>query len=132
MYESQGINDIYFLMLYGGAATFALVAGLYLLFRRSNAIEPSINSSKPYITVDDETAPYNYDYLVTVVDSAKITKDGDTVVGGNKVKIGIPITLESAKYKLNGVISNVVAYSAPDSNVIEDLDKHTKLNQDVH
>ena len=46
MYESQGINDIYFLMLYGGAATFALVAGLYLLFRRSNAIEPSINSSK--------------------------------------------------------------------------------------
>ena len=31
----------------------------------------------------------------------------DAVVGGNKVKIGIPITLEGAKYKLKlGVINN--------------------------
>ena len=62
----------------------------------------------------------------------KITKDGDAVVGGNKVKIGLPITLEGAKYKLNGVISNVIASPEPTGNTHEDLDKHTKINQDVH
>ena len=93
---------------------------------------PSINPKKPYILVNDDTAPYQYDYLVSVVDSAKITKDGDAVVGGNKVKIGLPITLEGAKYKLNGVISNVVASPEPTGDNHEDLDKHTKINQDVH
>ena len=54
------------------------------------------------------------------------------MVGGNKVKIGIPITLEGAKYKLNGVIVNVIASPEPTNNANEDLDKHTKVNQDVH
>lgn len=93
---------------------------------------PSINPKKPYILVNDDTAPFQYDYLVKVVDSAKITKDGDAVVGGNKVKIGLPITLEGAKYKLNGVITNVIASPEPSGNTHEDLDKHTKINQDVH
>ena len=62
---------------------------------------------KKYIVVDDESSPYTYDYLVTLSDSATITKDNDAVVGGNKVKIGIPITLEGPKYKLNGVIVDV-------------------------
>ncbi|MBQ8635408.1 DUF4330 domain-containing protein [bacterium] len=93
---------------------------------------PSVNSKKPYILVNDDTAPYQYDYLVKVVDSAKITKDGDAVVGGNKVKIGLPITLEGAKYKLNGVITNVIASPEPTNGAHEDLDKHTKINQDVH
>ena len=93
---------------------------------------PAVNSKKPYILVNDETAPIQFDYLVKVVDVAKITKDGDAVVGGNKVKIGLPITLEGAKYKLNGVISNVIASPEPTGNTHEDLDKHTKLNQDVH
>ena len=93
---------------------------------------PTINPKKPYITVNDDTTPYQYDYLVKVVDSAKITKDGDAVVGGNKVKIGLPITLEGAKYKLNGVITNVIASPEPTNEIHEDLDKHTKINQDVH
>jgi len=92
---------------------------------------PSFNPKKPYILVNDDTAPYQYDYLVKVVDDAKITKDGDAVVGGNKVKIGIPITLEGAKYKLNGVISNVIVSPAPANTPHEDLDKQTKINQDV-
>ena len=91
---------------------------------------PTLNA-KAYKLVDDESAPLQYDYLVKVVDSAKITKDGDAVVGGNKVKIGIPITLEGAKYKLNGVISNVILSPEPTNEVHEDLDKHTKINQDV-
>lgn len=101
-------------------------------FDKRKTMLPSINSKKPYILVNDDTAPFQYDYLVKVVDSAKITKDGDAVVGGNKVKIGLPITLEGAKYKLNGAIVNVVASPEPTNNSHEDLDKHTKLNQDVH
>lgn len=99
-------------------------------FDKRKVMLPSINPKKPYITVNDDTAPYQYDYLVKVVDDAKITKDGDAVVGGNKVKIGLPITLEGAKYKLNGVISNIIVSPKPVT-LHEDLDKHTKLNQDV-
>lgn len=101
-------------------------------FDKRKIMLPTINPKKPYITVNDDTTPYQYDYLVKVVDSAKITKDGDAVVGGNKVKIGLPITLEGAKYKLNGVITNVIASPEPTNEVHEDLDKHTKINQDVH
>lgn len=100
-------------------------------FNKRKIMLPTINPKKPYVLVNDDTAPYQYDYLVRVVDSAKITKDGDAVVGGNKVKIGIPITLEGAKYKLNGVISNVVLSPEPTNQAHEDLDKHTKINQDV-
>lgn len=99
-------------------------------YNRRKTIIPSINSKKPYIVVNDETTPYQYDYLVKVVDSAKITKEGDAVLGGNKVKIGLPITLEGAKYKLNGIISNITVSPQPE-NGIEDLDQHTKINQDV-
>ena len=50
---------------------------------------------------------FMYDIVVTVVDTAKITKDG-AVVGGNKIKMGLPITLEGKDYKFNGTVSNVV------------------------
>ncbi len=100
-------------------------------FDKRKAIIPTINPKKPYIVIDDDTAPYQYDYLVKLNDSAKITKDGDAVLGGNKVKIGLPITLEGPKYKLNGVISNIIVSPEPVNNNHEDLDKHTKLNQDV-
>lgn len=101
-------------------------------FNKKKIMIPTFNSKKPYDLVNDETAPYHYDYLVTVVDEAKITKDGDAVVGGNKVKIGLPITLEGAKYKLNGVISNIIVSPEPTTNAHEDLDKYTKINNDVH
>ena len=101
-------------------------------FDKKKALIPSLNSKKHYEVVNDDTVPNQYDYLVTVTDDAKITKDGDAVVGGNKVKIGIPITLEGAKYKLNGVISNVSINSEPEDNMHKDLDIHTQLNQDVH
>ena len=38
MYELQGLSDAFFLMLYGAAAWFALVAAVYLLCRRGNAV----------------------------------------------------------------------------------------------
>ena len=102
-------------------------------FNKRKVMIPTFNSKMPYVVVNDETTPYQYDYLVTVVDSAKITKDGDAVVGGNKIKIGLPITLEGSIYKLNGIISNIIISPEPNNTKhCEDLDKHTKLiNQDV-
>lgn len=58
------------------------------------------------LLVVDPAQPNVYDALVTIVDTAKITKDG-AVVGGNKVKMGLPVTLEGQKYKLNGIISDL-------------------------
>ena len=43
---------------------------------------------------------------ITIKDVAKITKDG-AVVGGNKIKMGLPVTLEGQRYKFNGTISDV-------------------------
>lgn len=56
--------------------------------------------------VNDPAQPSVYDAVVTIVDNAKITKDG-AVVGGNKIKIGLPITLEGRTYRLNGIISDI-------------------------
>ena len=56
--------------------------------------------------VDDPAQPALYDAIVTVNDVAKITKDG-AVVGGNKIKIGLPVTLEGEKYRFNGTISDI-------------------------
>ena len=60
----------------------------------------------PFIIMDDYSQLFMYDIVVTVIDTAKITKDG-AVVGGNKIKIGLPITLEGQTYKFNGTVSNV-------------------------
>ena len=57
--------------------------------------------------VDDVAQNSLYDIVVTLTDTAKITKDG-AVVGGNKIKMGLPITLEGGNYKFNGTVSNVV------------------------
>ena len=57
--------------------------------------------------VTDPAYPNLYDMVVILKDDAKITNDGP-VVGGNKLKIGLPITIEGTTYKLNGTVSNVV------------------------
>lgn len=67
---------------------------------------PNIKSPDKALFVEDETAPYAYNYLVTVEDEASITEDGP-VIGGNKIKIGLPISLEGFNYRLNGVVSDV-------------------------
>lgn len=59
-----------------------------------------------YKIVPDSAQPDTYDIVVTVTDKAKITKDG-AVVGGNKIKIGLPITLEGKTYKLTGTVSDI-------------------------
>ena len=58
------------------------------------------------VLVDDPAQPALYDAVVTIKDTAKITKDG-AVVGGNKIKIGLPIVLEGERYKFGGTLSDV-------------------------
>ena len=58
------------------------------------------------VLVPDPAQPAIFDAVVTIKDVAKITKDG-AVVGGNKIKMGLPVTLEGQKYKFNGTISDV-------------------------
>ena len=101
-------------------------------YDRKKAIVPTFNAKKPFDVVDDVTSPYQYDFLITVVDKAKITKDRDgAVVGGNKIKIGLPITLEGADYKLNGVVSNITVVATPNETNDVDLEKQVNQNQDV-
>lgn len=74
---------------------------------------------KPFVLVDDYSQMFMYDIIVTVVDTAKLTKDG-AVVGGNKIKIGLPITLEGQAYKFNGTVSNVQPITDIQAKQLED------------
>ena len=56
--------------------------------------------------VQDPAQPALFDAIITITDTAKITKDG-AVVGGTKIKMGLPVTLEGVTYKFNGTISDV-------------------------
>lgn len=69
-------------------------------------VVPIQNKKSPFTLADDYSQIFMYDILVTVIDTAKITKDG-AVVGGNKIKMGLPITLEGKDYKFNGTVSSV-------------------------
>ena len=64
------------------------------------------SKNKEIVLVADPTQPSIFDAIITIKDTAKITKDG-AVVGGNKIKMGLPVTLEGKKYKFNGTISDV-------------------------
>ena len=65
-------------------------------------LSPTVKS----LVVDDPAQPALYDAVVTINDIAKITRDG-AVVGGNKIKVGLPVTLEGQKYRFNGIISDI-------------------------
>lgn len=69
-------------------------------------VMPSSKTKEPFMLVDDYSQAFMYDIIVAVVDKAQITKDG-AVVGGNKIKMGLPITLEGKDYKFNGTVSSV-------------------------
>lgn len=72
---------------------------------RKKIVLPILNSKKVMV-VEDVSQANMYDITVTLKDTAKITKDG-AVVGGNKIKMGLPITLEGKDYKFNGTVSNI-------------------------
>lgn len=72
---------------------------------RKKIVLPAFNSKK-VVVVEDVSQASLYDIVVTLEDTAKITKDG-AVVGGNKIKMGLPITLEGEDYKFSGIVSNL-------------------------
>ncbi|MBD5402719.1 DUF4330 domain-containing protein [bacterium] len=84
---------------------------------RRKIVLPTLNSKKVVIVVEDVAQPDLYDVVVTLTDTAKITKDG-AVVGGNKIKLGLPITLEGADYKFTGSVSDLKIVDAADDEVI--------------
>lgn len=73
----------------------------------------SFKTKEPYAFINDPAQPALFDAVVTITDTAKITKDG-AVVGGNKIKMGLPVTLEGNNYKFNGTISDVRVTSKND------------------
>lgn len=72
---------------------------------RKKVVLPILNSKKVMV-VEDVSQANMYDITVTLTDTAKITKDG-AVVGGNKIKMGLPITLEGRDYKFTGTVSDL-------------------------
>ncbi len=87
------------------------------------AVMPNPKGGKePFVLVDDASQAFLYDMIVTLIDkNAKITKDG-AVVGGNKIKIGLPVTLEGPSYKLNGTVSDVRVIQPQQQNGQQNLD----------
>lgn len=80
---------------------------------RKKIVLPTFNSKK-VVVVEDVSQADSYDIVVTLEDTAKITKDG-AVVGGNKIKMGLPITLEGEDYKFTGIVSNLQIVTIPDN-----------------
>lgn len=88
---------------------------------RKKIVIPAPNSKKLIIVVEDVSQPDLYDVVVTLTDTAKITKDG-AVVGGNKIKLGLPITLEGSDYKFTGSVSDIkVVGSVTDEKINKDM-----------
>lgn len=85
--------------------------------RRKILLETSIKGD--YQPVDDISQPCLFDFTVTLQDRAKITDDG-AVVGGNKIKMGIPVVLEGKNYKFTGAVSNVQYVENANQNVQND------------
>lgn len=67
---------------------------------------PNPGKTPAFLVSDDYSQFLMYDIIVSVVDIGKITNDGP-VIGGNKIKMGMPITLEGMDYKFNGTVSNI-------------------------
>ena len=98
---------------------------------RRKVVLPMINNvksaKKNVLIVDDVSQSNVYDITVTLTDIAKITKDG-AVVGGNKIKMGLPITLEGKDYKFNGTVSNV---TVSHDDIKNDVDSNINKIDDV-
>ena len=93
---------------------------------RKKIVLPTLNS-KNVVVVEDVSQANMYDITVTLTDTAKITKDG-AVVGGNKIKMGLPITLEGKDYKFNGTVSDLKVMPETDDGKFHDS---ININNDV-
>lgn len=100
------------------------------LYQTKKTMLPTNDPKQPFIVIEDYSQPYQYDFIVTLVDEAKITKDGP-VVGGNKIKIGLPIVLEGFNYRVGGTISNVQIINNKDLEAINKYVDEALKNQET-
>lgn len=77
-------------------------------FQPKQTVVPTSTKKKGYMVVNDPSQPWQFDFVVTLEDTVKITNEGEYVVGGNKLKVGLPIVLEGKDYRFNGVISSIL------------------------
>ncbi len=89
-------------------------------FERKKVAIPA-NNPQHHVIVDDPSCPFQWDFLVTVSDVAKMTKDG-AVVGGNKIKIGLPVVFEGLDYRVSGIITNITKVEEEPEEIIEDIE----------
>lgn len=54
----------------------------------------------------DPSEPLSKDVVLTLRETAQLTDDA-IVLGGNKIKVGVPIDIEGFKYRLRGTIVDV-------------------------
>ncbi len=79
---------------------------------KSNPKEVSFLSAdhKKAIALADPANAIANDFYITLIDDAEQTKDG-YVIRGNKIKIGNQVELEGFKYRTQGVVIDIKAYS---------------------
>ncbi len=77
----------------------------------------------PYL-INNVAYPNRYVYTVTLKDKAQITSDG-AVVGGNKIKIGLPVDLEGFNYRFSGTVSDVKVIDEEDTDEEDAENKET-------
>lgn len=98
------------------------------VYQPKKIVIPVNDSKQPFQVIDDYSVPYQYDFVITLIDDAKITKDGP-VVGGNKLKIGLPIVLEGFNYRLGGTIANVKLLEDKDMALVKQMLMDAKKEQ---
>lgn len=98
------------------------------VYQPKKIVIPVNDAKQPFQIIDDYSAPYQYDFVITLIDDAKITKDGP-VVGGNKLKIGLPIVLEGFNYRLSGTVANVKLLEDKDMALVKQLLMNAKKEQ---
>jgi hypothetical protein len=68
-----------------------------------------LTPSGKIIAVEDPAQPLAHDFTVTVASEAERTNDGYVVKGGQKIKIGNQVELESFSYRVQGVVVGIGA-----------------------
>lgn len=77
-----------------------------VVIMHKKTIIPNMDKGPKALIIDDLSEPFAFDFVVTLKDKAEITKDG-AVIGGNKIKMGLPVTLEGYNYKFAGTVTDV-------------------------
>ena len=76
--------------------------------KKEKMMEMFFNNDRPEVPylIDNIAYPNRFQYKITLKDNAQVTADG-AVIGGNKIKIGLPVDLEGFNYRMSGTVSDV-------------------------